>query len=1178
MQNSSPSFSVLKNRSDASMFPSQDVREEPVKKSNSRMILFPDMSQTFERSNSSNARYQQNRDAKKSQLTKYKETICYDTRVKQVLLKPPCSPLLDVEKRHKELKLIVQLPRYEELRAGNSDAISLWEDYMNAYFRECLLDQTLAEYMKGKIQGEDSLTTTGKDFFFVSKGRIQHLIGNLIYYRDRKRECFNINTPLENMLKPTIERDLNVQKDCINQIEQINVNLQILGLNKSKVGQKLIDALELLRDVIAQEIHILFEPIDSEPDFSTCFKRLSIRLSRLSANLQEFEYFWTKNTSPFKKNKEYKLLFEQDKNILLKYCDTVYKSVLELANSKENTLKLDHLSKLFNFFCQHYRDRYFGHNIGHELVNKLISDNYESKTESSKEAEDLYLTYMSILDMWDYSIVGEAWFMILKSFIEASHISTIELNECIIEVIDVLAALINISPRPIEEQFSALERQSLSENDRIIFKDLKNIWSTYCVLIHDYHTEVVMGTLNKYLMEFENQDSISEKTYIIKYALKSLGFEFPSINKKNRDNLKRYQNACFNSKELEALYDHILYFNELENQTMQSAINSIEALLGRCMDKIASLETMTKAEQTARQEESEKAFNSLLEEKPKGTQKKHKKNKKKVAKKKSTVISQQLPPSDDTIENTAPAQKSLSSEMSSLIQQEPIILDSISPQNNIENIYKAISAIKKLPIDGPDVEFRAQWRNASLSNLKTGLYHLEETINNQNFSFNTIFGETDTIRRILEAILEVVLGHYPVIDENEKSILHQSTKWAHQLHMHVKNIIFNRLTNPSIPENVREVIYAFRSVPYTLSQANACVNYLNSSLEKKHSQLMDLLAKYLKKIDNESNAKSPTVDTRKSLLENHQIRIKKAIFFVSELLKAVANPEYRLDRSIIPKENMAFSVEMQEDFTSDFLTFSNEEESEIAKRLIKNIQQTTAKDIIKRQIRNREEALAVIDEVILWIRIRMMSPAEKGLNVNDRTKQRNQALENVRLYMQRLREKLISKQMLLYDTCCEELLLLRRAHKELSIGALYHSSYYKGKVHVVEKEKLRHLNNPCFLNKILHSFSSFSVHLPNLFDPSFIWMQHAHQVLSYPSPLRAENSHGFDTTILLELVQKVRVLAKQNRKISAEKNQEEITKLVMLEEEQKVFPALGALLQILRYGIPLPRSVMSIES
>lgn len=1094
-----------------------------------------------------------------------------------VVIQPYRLPFFDAEKRRNELKRLVQLSR-NEVAPGCSIVLDLFDDYIYACFRECLLDRKL-DFANAKNH-----SIKQKQIFLAIGAEIQCLIGVLVIFEQSGNSWRSpLGTVYENCSPPIL------QEIFMKTFDAIIPNLDILNLQKIETGKKFINAINLLRDVVCQEMQTLLAPLDPDPDLSCHFQRLSMRLSRLRQTVDDLDTSLPSEINLLKKNREYKDLFAQDKKTILEFCNAVEKGISEIVHGKSVSLeKWRELFLLFNQFKLDQSD--LDKNTGRDLLNKVGGDSITliGKSNPTQEEQELAVIVRlcnAYVSTW-HSIVDEGQLIILSKLIKTSQLSLVEMDECITDILKVIESLKNIPYQSIEAQIEAFEKQQLMANDLSIFIEIKNIWNKSFKLFYDRYIDTYVKLFKTRLSRCQKPNSRTiERALTMRDILNLCSFTLSNQNKIVNENLTSFKNIfAFDSKELEELYNQIINVNEIQGQALQATTRNIETLLGRCFDRAdieaALAEELAKTQQMESKAEAETAFASLIEQESK---KKKKKTKKDEIPTHSSIQEQHSGSSNLPPENSGPNNISAPAPLDIVVPNS-----SNTPEIIIENIRKTLSEVKKLPIEGPEADYRAAWCYAALRNLKDFLLQLEETINDPQFTRNRILGETDTIRRSLEAALAITLGHYPAVDENEKSSLHQSLKWGHQLHLFIKCILQK---DKVIPNNVRQVIYALRSIPNSLSQANNFVNYPHSSLERNPQD--NILTKYLRAVNKESNAAKPSQKLQETLLKTHQARVRDALFFISELLQAIANPNYEFDCYTLPSDPLeAFDVDMSEEFSiQNDESLSKDQEIEIAKRLIKDFQDSSEKDVAIRPIRTRKEALAAIDEALIWIRIRMISPSEGRIQTQKRVVERNKALKNVIHYLQWISEKLASRQMHLYDTCCEALRLLRRTHKELSIGVLYHGSYYYDGLHVVDAENLRRLNNPCFLNKILRSHSSCASRLPSLNESRFVWMHHAHQILSYPTPVE-KKKYGFDAEELLDLVEKVRKLSRQMKKIqgnftlmlpgkfelTAEENQERINEVISKEEKEKIFPALMALLQILRYGMPLPRTILSSAS
>lgn len=508
-----------------------------------------------------------------------------------------------------------------------------------------------------------------------------------------------------------------------------------------------------------------------------------------------------------------------------------------------------------------------------------------------------------------------------------------------------------------------------------------------------------------------------------------------------------------------------------------------------------------------------------------------------------------------------------------LKQTENSIVEEVHPLDSIR------TSIKKLnkdfsEISGSDGSDRKKTFRSNLKNMKHFIRRLEETMPAQAFELDRIFGETDVLRQLLEASLQLVLLKKPLPQPSDESIVGKIFKAGHNLHNYA-NLIFQSSSNQS----QQNIIRRYQELISTFSHANACVNYPYAV--QNQSQATKRLTNYLFHVQEESLKKTVDEENRQRLLNIHNNRVSMALSFTSELLQTVSNDDYMTGLDIqnrihesseeltpfVPVHNDTIIVDSIGD-TPDLSISSNDLEPVFS------------------VIESREQAIDVLNNALKWLQIKSFHPVLGWRDNEWRRVQRNSAFNNVRTYLCRLREKFdrgLNTQP--YHTSMEEMKLMRRAIKELQIGLLFNDDYIGRERHIISEMHLRNENDPRLLNRILRKYSPLAKTLPDLSAEQYRWMSEANQWLCYPTPQFSQHPNLYADRIL-DVVNTVKKLSQIKRElirqnvdidftykskkfgwISHEKLNEETSTYREEVEKTFVFSGLSALRELIKNGM-----------
>jgi len=232
-------------------------------------------------------------------------------------------------------------------------------------------------------------------------------------------------------------------------------------------------------------------------------------------------------------------------------------------------------------------------------------------------------------------------------------------------------------------------------------------------------------------------------------------------------------------------------------------------------------------------------------------------------------------------------------------------------------------------------------------------------------------------------------------------------------------------------------------------------------------------------------------------------------------------------------------------------------------------------------ISNRTQALQATKEAINWCSLKTLSPAQGEIDHSFREKLRNEALNNVSIYLLRLRD-ILEDPHRLNRLSLDSLSLARRMLKEITVAALLHDEFYDEGQHIVKALNLRYENDPSLLNQVLRQHSESRKNLPDLSQEKFAWLRRAHNVMSYPTSLPISSSHAPELRDVitrfqrlrteeenLETVDKEFTVMKSGEEIRPENHAHKVEQFIHELERLYLFPALEATLQTLTNGFLL---------
>lgn len=1082
---------------------------------------------------------------------------------------PPLgSPTMTPEVRHRKLHSLFCNP-------GCSLLIDLFADLIDTYLNAC--KKNSVPYMQMLIQfktvdGSNPRMTFERVLMdYMANIHIQ--LGNLLILRVREDSLFN-SMVTDPGFKPTYVRD-QVEKGLDQARTAIDVALEVTQSSALKNSfQKLFDLIELLREVLRQDMGALYRPLllndQTLPEISPShFQRLYLRIQRIYKLVSEFESLVPSNIQF--KNTEIQDLFNKDRKTVLPQIAELEKA-LRILSKADNKLESQQLLSFYNLLVRLFKEDRKELQLSGAyglLVSQL--GNYPDVDSLPPNQKGLISINIICMSLWlPYKSVLHESLLIFLNYInqfDAVFLENLyrELDFCISN----FNYYIKYNNKHFEAKSTKAASLSLEgEQEKRMLSHLQQ-----SALQHQKFFEQIFNPLVESLkMRMDLCTNSPQASFHQLLALRDLlmmaKVNFPS-NKELGDTFNIAEKYILGidrlPHELQDLYDTLVNSTDMLAEMAQATVTWIDDHLRQAFEKTAakSIESakLTASALAAKAAAADDEMLKLIEEEEAAKAKKGAAVKPKNSKAKGSKAKAKK---REAVSSPAPVAKpSAKAAVRKVVQAElPAAFVPPSPLSSLGNLEKWVESLNGLSCTGPDSDFRQVWLDGSLSNLEDFLRQLRET-EHDGFSLNKIFGETDTLRRLLEAAMETVIAYYPLVDEQNQSLLRQTYAQGHQLHLHVQLLV---KSGSYLPKNVFNALWSLRAIPYALSQGNLCVNYLARAADDSHlSPQGQRLAEFLRHVEQVAE-REDGADSREAslLLENHLSRMKEGQYFADELLHALLDPTHELDSSLFPQA--VFSPTLKSRHDEEFLAFLGspsvpEELSPIT------LKEGEGDDLSVKPPRDKESAIFAIETTLMWIKIRKMAPVQGRLDSLRRKTRRDHCLDNLTTYLTWLREKFETiPPHKPYNRLSEELRLMRRAHKELSLAALWHGEYYPRQQHIVDEKHLQAQNNPCLLNAILRSHSAAYTKLPNLDRPPFTWLRGAHAALSYPTPLvhrRDKKLEPIETLALRSVLQDIRRTLKEKQ---------DVTPLVLSQEAEKVFTSLSALTHILRYGIPLLKS------
>lgn len=1086
------------------------------------------------------------------------------------------APLFTISERTRRISALTHLNvGNETLGPGCSTLLDLFSDFITSKFLDCLKDRSLRMSDQLMIIFANRKTRPGRrsELAWTYFANIESLLGTLCC-QGTKGGNFRSSISYEAQGTPPSD----VQGAIVKTIAELKGQVQLINFEGSANGRQLIEAVHLLQDIACQEMHLLFEPVKSAPEFSMHFRRLKQRLSVFKKMVSDIDRFFPEGFKLHRDNK-YKKLLQADQELMLDFCRAIEEEISAIAKS-------DHPSpvQLRKLYQKLYKMNQDGNKL--ELYTQLaleINASMKKDPAWDKDPENsnmiFFLRIIAKFEWTKESIYSESITVLLRELTEASEATNQEMDVLISNLINVTRTIEQSSTASIEDLLKKCkERTELDFSNKTLVEVLETSWKNDFNFTQNHYAKTLTKLLEERRKRCRNpESSVWDRTLALRDGLHVFAGGLFRVTAAIEETLSKLKGLIIVPEEFDGdvkqLFNEMYSLNEIYREAVSASIVGIESLLGRCFDKAEHEANLSKLKAEldfrARKENSEKAFNELY---AKSTAKAVEPSKKKRKKKKSPSPANTPPSPPAAVEVPGKAAIAVEEKTAATLEGNERKLENLlEPKAYLKQIQKGIDELLERKLSGANDYFRLHWRNAQLSNLRTWCFRLEEIGKFKTFNCSSIFDETDLMRRMIEASLEILLAQY--------SLASEIPEVGHQLHLLVKMILSKGIDEKSIPAEIRNVVWQLRHIPYELSQANACVNYLHSTeLKIKHlSKPAQTLIRFLQMVEEEGKTNQPNERMQSALQEKHKERLKRTLYFIQKIINVALDPADGIDGDL--PSHITFGEDLELNAEMTLIPSPETKESPFESEDLKNIDEPVL------SISNRKEALSVIENALSWIAIRSMNPVEGRIDVVHRTLERNAALKNAALCLQRLRGKLThDRSVRPFDTICVEWSMVQRSLKELTVAALFHGSYYPQSMHVMEELDLRHHNNPRHLMKVLKAHSRNGKQLPFLAP----WMGSSHHVLCYPTAIKPEEDDSPLAKKLREQLSGFYALSERKKKFAGgfalvEAGQEAATlqdhiknvqTMIDEDEKEKTYPALMAIIQVLKYGMTVKGSLL----
>jgi len=997
---------------------------------------------------------------------------------------PPC---FSSEERASKLRTL-----FEKENGNGILLVNLFGKKIFNLFQELLLHPKFRKTSKNSVGLSDGSILTIEKCAWRYLSIIQETIGLLWRWREEKGCRWTDSIGAKDNTGTIHDKDSDYQIVIQRNFEGSEFLEDLLRDFLPEAAKPLLNAVGLFREMIFQEMHALNQPFTlSEIVFSV--DHLHGHLKHLKFILQKFDRF-IPNEIEF--SEETRMLFENDKENLLKACELIEKSLKKISFPPS----FDQLSELYSLFLHLHIDSESAlacSALSQEMELQITQLNESHSVDHKKLAKiatflNLSRSYIASFQ----SCVNSSFLSISSQLFRLSRLSSQRIKEQLIKTVDLLESLrlseftadesILNSIVEKEEEMTSLAAEELAADPRIHALAL----ATQHVRLKIFNKAFLQ--LFKQHLDLLNSPQASEIDHVL--ALKDILVMFRT---RFADGYKKLHAGFQTAPRLNQ--DHPCYtlmeaLGGMFEVTDRAASLIDQEVVEMLLNGLEQAGQRSKAETAATEEKAEESAKELILLSAAAKKRAQKKRAK------ARTLSSDIPSKEEEIEEVrAP---SLAMPIAKSESPAPI-------EGKLEPLFREIEVLmKSAPVKGADEKERYRFRQETLQNLEGYLLELSETLSKPTFSIDTLFGELDSIRRIIEGTLMVGLAHYPVLRPEGDSVLHNVKKWAHRL-----TIFLDHYNQDAIPEHLKRILSSLKTIPRTFAEGNSAINYLHSTAEETHlDPYTQALVHYLKELYEESRQKVAHPSRRDAFLQEHQKLVDNALFFASAFLNAINDPTYHLPRSLVSLPDQPLPCLKAEDETLE----SSEDEKETLSAVSQEPPQL-------RVINEAPVAVQTIHEIIAWLRIQSFVSSGRDVATRKRISQRNAYLKNVETDLLRLKEKLMGGAPDPYSRCFGESRLLRRAYKNLCFAALLNSA--EG-LATIERKQLWHQNSTALLHTELQPLYP-KARLPNLYDPQFGWLAYVHRVFNYPAS--HDDLKGLQAQAVRTVAKNVRELASTKR-------------------------------------------------
>jgi hypothetical protein len=929
------------------------------------------------------------------------------------------------------------------------------------------------------------------------------------------------------------------------------------AIEKSPGCKRLMMTLKLLFDVVCQEMHLLFSPLDGKTDISNHFSRIN-RRALLFKHLIKSESLFEIITKEVKHEFSVPIRGFQK---FADYCDFILNETKKLEDKDDYlALKLFWLALKSN----HHEK---------ELTTLITNtDNFLMLKQKNNPESELYSQISANFNQirWLFmSMIEETYLVLISKLLKLGSVTNDEMDICMHNLITAGKAIQNYSLDNIETQIHALPESSLKNQLRSTWeKEIKNTARIH--LLPEIFKEIEFRLKR---CKEKPEDRI-ERTINFRNVLLIIDEKFFYQMKITDSKLIKLGFSLEEEDiQIKRVHQEMHDLNKLHHDSLSASMESIKALIGRCFNEIdlktEAIESKSKIEFKSKVFKSEKMSMQLIKDvENEQNQKKKKKRKKSPVK----IINNNITAIDvittsESEKFISPQKTDAKAETLTEIKQPVIGHKKVKAKTAFEELTNIQESLKNCKIllknfENSKAITQADWQLNHVKNLEIFIENLIESAKETNFSADHIFEQINLIRHSVEALLGIATVFSEFSLEKVRDIGH-----------HAGNLTANLLKDKKIPIGIRFWAFKLRQVPLSLSDANRCVNYSEEAFieqRKLHDQGKELI-KYLIKVDIESRSDKIDAELRKQLTTLQKRRLNNSVYFMEKILYAMCNPNDTVDLDLLAEETKIASQPIDLQFETSRTVLDTEITTD-------NI--VPSSDFIPQLVENREQAILAIKASLTWIAsIRIIAPVEGYVLTKQRTEKRDFALKNCVNYLNRLKEKpgplRHNKPMSTILGQCE---LIRRLQKEILVAALYHGNHFRDGQAIVDALDIRYENSPVFLMNVLRSVSTNASKLPQV----GIWLNYAHQSLSYPHKQKTSGctfpanqiekmiDKAHKKAVEMNSVEEDETLVVGNKLKTPLKRLNERKKLVEKNEAFNIFPELASFLHTLKHGFSVP--------